>query len=373
MGAEMTVNHLQRTVLLLFVAVLADSMVAVVLRIGSIQAFVNGDRSWVNFVALAGLGCLVLLLVVTLLTVRDLLGLWHQLTSAHGRIALLEASAMMSRAQTPRGTSPAQADIERDIVAARQRLIDVLERGNLTIAMQPIIDVKRDRWDSVEALFRFPDGRGPEVWLREAEEMGLGVELELLAIRTALARTPELPPGIGLSINASPSLILDPRLSHAIYQSGIVFERLTLEITEHAAVTEYDEIKAALLPLRERGVLLAVDDTGAGYASFGHVLKLRPDVIKLDRSMIVNIASDPAKRAFVTAVVLFALELDASITAEGIETRDELHALAALGVDHAQGHHLARPDTSAATWQSWLGRRWLSPSYVQRPEVHLDA
>lgn len=365
----MTVNHVHKTVLWLFVAVLADSMVAVVLRIGSIRAFLDGDRSWVNFVAIAGLGCLVLLVVVTLRTLRDLLGLWQQMTTADARIAMLEASALMSQAQALGRRSRAYADLGPDAVAARQRMVDVLDRGNLTIAMQPIIDLQRDGCVAAEALARFPDGRGPDVWFREAQEMGLGVELELLAVNTALARVPELPLEIGVSINASPSLILDPRLAATIYQSGIVLDRLTLEITEHAAVTEYDEIRSALLGLRERGVLLAVDDMGAGYASFSHVLKLRPDVIKLDRSMIVDIAADPAKRAFVTAIVLLALELDATITAEGIETADEFDTVEALGVDHAQGFYIGRPDTSPATWQSWSGRQWMAPLFVAAPAV----
>jgi EAL domain-containing protein (putative c-di-GMP-specific phosphodiesterase class I) len=358
---QLSVNHLHKTVLWLFIAVVADSLVAVVLRVGSIQAFLDGDRSWVNLVALVGLGCLALLLVVTVRCARDLLDLWHEMTAAKGRIALLEASALMSQAQAPGRRSPVQADFGRDAVATRQRVVDVLERGNLTIAMQPIIDLQRDRWVAVEALARFPDGRGPDVWFREAHEMGLGVELELLAVTNALARVGDLPPHIGVSINASPSLVLDPRMSEAIYQSGIALDRLSLEITEHAAITEYDEINAALLLLRERGVLVAVDDTGAGYSSFSHVLKLRPDVIKLDRTMVVDIAADPARRAFVTAIVLLALELDATITAEGVETRDELDTVSALGVDHAQGYYLARPDTSAATWASWEGRRWVSP------------
>jgi FOG: EAL domain len=369
----MTVNHLQRTVLWLFVAVLADSLVAVVLRVGSIQTFLNGDRSWMTLVALGGLGSLTLLLVVTLFTVRDLLGLWHQATAGESRIALLEASALMSQAQALGRRSSVPADFSRDIVAARQRVVDVLDRGNLTIAMQPIIDIQRDRWVAVEALARFPDGRGPDLWFREAQEMGLAVELELVAVTTALARVPELPDHIGVSINASPSLILDPRLATTIYQCGIELDRLTLEITEHAAVTEYDEINAALLTLRERGVLLAVDDTGAGYASFSHVLKLRPDVIKLDRSMVVDIATDPAKRAFVTAVVLLALELDATITAEGVESQEELDTVEALGVDHAQGYHLARPDASAATWRSWTDRRWVSSIKVPPVVLQLDA
>jgi EAL domain-containing protein (putative c-di-GMP-specific phosphodiesterase class I) len=369
----MTVNHVHRTVLWLFVAVVADSMVAVVLRVGSVQALFEGDESWLNFVRLAGLGGLVLLLGVTLRTVRDLLGLRQQVTEAETRVAVLEASSLMSQAQALGAPSSVPADFSRDIVTARARVVDLLDRGNLTIAMQPIIDIQRDRWIAVEALARFPDGRGPDSWFREATEMGLGVELELMAVNAALARARELPLHIGISVNASPSLILDPRLSEAIYQSDVALDRLTLEITEHAAVTEYDEINAALLLLRERGVLLAVDDTGAGFASFSHVLKLRPDIIKLDRSMVVDIAGDPARRAFVTAVVLLALELGASITAEGVETADELDAVVGLGVDHAQGYHLARPDTLTATWRSWEGRRWLPRTKPSPLLVNLDA
>jgi EAL domain-containing protein (putative c-di-GMP-specific phosphodiesterase class I) len=363
----MTAKHVHTTVLLLFVAVLADSMVAVVLRIGSIRAFMDGDRSWLTLVALTGLGCLALLVLVTLRSLRDLLGLSHQVTTSDARITVLEASALMSQAQGRR--SAVHADLGPDAVAARQRMVDLLERGNLTIAMQPIIDLQRDGCVAAEALARFPDGRGPDVWFREAQEMGLGVELELLAVKTALARTPELPADVGVSINASPSLILDRRLAETIYQSGIPLDRLTLEITEHAAVTEYDDIRSALLVLRERGVKLAVDDMGAGYASFSHVLKLRPDIIKLDRSMIIDIAADPAKRAFVTAIVLLAMELDATITAEGIENRDELATVESLGVDHAQGFHLGHPDTLSSTWRSWSGRTWMAPLFVSAPAL----
>jgi EAL domain-containing protein (putative c-di-GMP-specific phosphodiesterase class I) len=88
---------------------------------------------------------------------------------------------------------------------------------------------------------------------------------------------------------------------------------------------------------------LAVDDTGAGYASFAHVLRLRPDDIKLDRSLVAGIDSDAARRAFVTAIVLLALELEAAVTGEGVETPGELATLNTLGVDRAQGYHLGSP------------------------------
>ena len=117
---------------------------------------------------------------------------------------------------------------------------------------------------------------------------------------------------MSLSVNASPAMVLDRGLVELM--DGVRWQRATgwsSEITEHAAVSGYEDIRAALLPHRERGLKLAVDDTGAGYASFAHVLRLRPDIIKLDRSLLADIDHDAARRAFVTAIVLMALELDA--------------------------------------------------------------
>jgi EAL domain-containing protein (putative c-di-GMP-specific phosphodiesterase class I) len=123
--------------------------------------------------------------------------------------------------------------------------------------------------------------------------------------------------------------------------------------------------------LRERGVRLAVDDTGAGYASLNHVLQLRPDIIKLDRSLVSHVPIDPARRALVTALVLLALELGSSVTAEGVETPLELTTLATLGVDHAQGYLLSAPTTKTEDWLRWWDRQWLtgesSASGVVRP------
>jgi EAL domain-containing protein (putative c-di-GMP-specific phosphodiesterase class I) len=169
-----------------------------------------------------------------------------------------------------------------------------------------------------------------------------------------------------MSLNASPTLILDPAFATTLQASGVDLARVTVEITEHAAVAGYDDIRRALAPLREHGVRLAVDDTGAGYASFNHVLRLRPDIIKLDRSLLTDINIDPARRAFVTAIVLLALELDATVTGEGVETQEELDTLLTLGVEHAQGYYLARPDIGPATWQSWATRSWLGASNDRR-------
>jgi PAS domain S-box-containing protein len=257
-----------------------------------------------------------------------------------------------------RRVAPMGEQARKDANAARRRVQQVLDSGDLHVALQPIIDLSRDRWVAAEALARFPDGRGPDRWFADAQAGGLALELELLALRTAVGVLPQLPPDVALSLNASPSLILDPRLREALVGLGPQLTRITLEITEHAEVTAYDDIHDALAPLREHGMRLAVDDTGAGYSSFAHVLRLRPDVIKLDRTLVAGIDHDAARRAFVTAIVLLALELGAAVTGEGVETAGELEALRLLGVDQAQGFHLGRPTVSKATWSTWPQRRW---------------
>jgi EAL domain-containing protein (putative c-di-GMP-specific phosphodiesterase class I) len=131
-----------------------------------------------------------------------------------------------------------------------------------------------------------------------------------------------------------------------------------VEITEHRPVACYDDVLAALRPLREQGLHLAVDDTGAGYASFQHVLRLRPESIKLDRSLLSEITTDPARRSLVTAIVLLALDLGATVVAEGVEDEAELCALADLGVHLAQGYLLARPASDAAVQASWARLDW---------------
>lgn len=352
-------RRLRTTMRWLLVAVVAESAVALVLRLEGLGALTRGDWSWVNLVAVAGLASLVALVLAVWRATRDLLGFSHRVSAADERLATLEATARSRFGEPTHGRhAVSAAEADRAAWATRQRVGDLLDHGTMTIALQPFIDLERDRWAGVEALARFPDGRAPDVWFREAHEAGVGVELELAAVRAALETVPRLPEDVRISVNASPSLILDPRLAQTIIRSNVALPRITLEITEHAAVTEYDDIKAALVVLRERGVQLAIDDTGAGYASFNHVLQLRPDVIKLDRSLVIDIGDDPARRAFVTAIVLLALELDATVTAEGVQSSEDLTTIASLGVDQAQGYYIARPDAGSAVWASWAQRSW---------------
>ena len=258
---------------------------------------------------------------------------------------------------TRRLTPPDPAGQAR--VAAATNRVQVLLAGDaLTIALQPIVSFDSGAWHGAEALARFPDGRAPDVWFAEAAEAGLGVELELLAATAALATARHLPDRVFLSVNASPALILDERLHQLLDASAVPPSRVVIEITEHTAISRYDEVRAVLAPLRDRGLRLAIDDAGAGYASFSHVLRLCPDIIKLDRSLITGISADPARRAFVTAITLLGAELNATITAEGVETTEELAALSAMGVHHAQGYLLARPTIDKDRWYRWRTATW---------------
>jgi EAL domain-containing protein (putative c-di-GMP-specific phosphodiesterase class I) len=244
------------------------------------------------------------------------------------------------------------------VTAIAERTRAVLEARQMEMALQPIIDLNTGAWVSAEALARFPDARQPNEWISEAYEAGLGPDLELQAVETALATAAHLPEDVRLAVNVSPAMTLDPRFIERITACGLALDRIILEITEHTTVSHYPSIERALSPLRANGLALAVDDAGAGYASFAHVLQLRPEIIKLDRSLTLGIDHEPAARAFVTGVMLLALELRAAVVAEGVETGEELATLETLGIDFAQGYLLAMPSMNPHDWQAWPDRTW---------------
>ncbi len=257
--------------------------------------------------------------------------------------------------------------VERAIIAARSRIQTTVAERAIDTALQPIVDVTTGRLCGTEALARFRDGRGPDQWFADARECGSSLDLDRLAFDTGAQVIGALPADAYLSINATPELILDERWRETLLTGDFPLERLVVEITEHVEISSYDALNAALLPLRERGVRLAIDDTGAGYASFSHVLQLRPDIIKIDRSLIGYLADDPARRSLVTALVLLALDLGAALTAEGVETAAELHALTTLGVDNAQGYFLGKPTTDRRHWNTWTGKTWTTRTSSTSP------
>ena len=222
------------------------------------------------------------------------------------------------------------------------RIRGVLDRDDIDVEFQPVFDLDDCTIVSLEALARFwtEPMRSPSVWFAEATEVGLGVELELAAIRSALQRLDDFPPGVAIALNVSPTTALDARFCELLFA---VADRVVIEITEHAQVDDYDALQSALAPLRERGAQLAIDDVGAGFANLRHILRLAPDLVKLDLSLTQEISRDPAREALASSLVGFAEGVGASIVAEGISSDEDLALLRALGVDYGQGFHLARP------------------------------
>lgn len=208
---------------------------------------------------------------------------------------------------------------------------------------QPIWAFATGRPLGFEALCRFRLGpyRAPDKWFAEAAEIGMLVELELAVIREALKCLPLVSEPLFLSLNTSPATVLSGRLPKLL--SRVPPGSVWIEVTEHAPVSDYGMLAAALAPLRQGGIGLAIDDAGAGYASLQHIVSLKPDHIKLDGSLTRSIDRDPARRALATALVAFARETDATIIAEGIETHGEFETLRSLGVDKGQGYFLGAP------------------------------
>lgn len=227
--------------------------------------------------------------------------------------------------------------------ALRQEVRAVLDRDLLEMVFQPVVDLAEGRIVGVEALARFrtPERRPPDRWFAAAAEVGLQTELEVAAVAAALRRLPDLAPSVLLEVNVSPRVALTDDFAECV--AGVPPNRLVIELTEHVPVDDYDALVAGLAHFRGDGILVAVDDAGAGYAGLQHLVTLRPEVLKLDRQLTVDIEADPARRAMAASMVHFADEIGAVLVAEGIETQAALDTLRQLGIGLGQGYHLARP------------------------------
>lgn len=224
-----------------------------------------------------------------------------------------------------------------------QRIQQVLKDGLISMVFQPILDLQQGCVCGVESLARLTAEplRTPDLWFNEAKNVGLGVDLELLAIRLALAQLGQLPKTCYMSINASPETANSPGLVEALAQ--VPLTRVVLEVTEHDAVSDYQVLLESLRDLRARGLRLAVDDMGSGYANLRHILQLAPDIIKLDVELTRGIDQDTPRRALAASFASFASQIGAKIVAEGVETETEFNTLKELGIQLGQGYYMARP------------------------------
>jgi EAL domain-containing protein (putative c-di-GMP-specific phosphodiesterase class I) len=211
----------------------------------------------------------------------------------------------------------------------------------LTMHLQPIVDVATGAVLAAEALARFshaPGLRADEV-IAEAHANGYGYTLEAACLRAALERRDELPDGVKLAVNVSPDVVHHPIVARRWPPD---LDGVIVEVTEHRAHRP-SALQDELAQLRLRGAAIAVDDVGTGYAGLLRLAMMRPDFVKLDRTVVAGVRDSDAQCAVLEALVTFSHRMGAAVIGEGVESLADLAALAEFDVDYGQGWAIGRP------------------------------
>jgi diguanylate cyclase (GGDEF)-like protein/PAS domain S-box-containing protein len=230
-----------------------------------------------------------------------------------------------------------------DTTAAQRATIrKVVYQRDFEVVFQPVHDVTSGKVMGVEALARFPHAPfRPDAFLAQAALLGLGIELETAILSRVISMVPQLPLEVFVAVNISPGAALVVPWAQML--ADVDPSRIVLELTEHDAVLDYGALEEALEPCRSRGVRIAVDDVGAGFSSFSHVLELTPEFVKIDQSITRHIDVDDARRRLAHAIAELAGQMGATVIAEGVESQGELDTVGAVGITAVQGYYLSRP------------------------------
>jgi diguanylate cyclase (GGDEF)-like protein len=216
----------------------------------------------------------------------------------------------------------------------------------ISAVFQPIVELATGRIAGFEALTRFTGTdpvRAPDLWFAQARRCGLGPALEAHALGAALA-VPGRPAGTFLSVNVSPGALVSTELARVLPQD---LRDIVIELTEDDVFSSDPALDEALMGLRRRGARIAVDDAGAGYAGLQQIMRVKPDILKLDRSLMQGIHRSESQIALLDAMTRFATTTGAAVCGEGIETVEELRVLGRFDVTYGQGYALGRP---GAAW-----------------------
>ena len=226
----------------------------------------------------------------------------------------------------------------------KKRITEVLNNHEVKTVFQPVFHVDQQKVIGYECLSRFTSTPylTPDIWFQQAESVGLGEELEIMAIEAAIDKMSAFSNDTSFSLNISPEYVINGAVERALTQH-ILDKKIVLEVTEHAQITDYRAFRNAVESLRNQGVRLAIDDVGAGYSNFQHILELGADIIKLDISLIRNIDTDTSRKALTAALIAYAKETACEVLAEGVETEEEFHELVRLGINKIQGYFISQP------------------------------
>ena len=237
-----------------------------------------------------------------------------------------------------------QARAHQQRVKSRSHIRSIIDEQLFRPVFQPFVNLATKKIVGYEALTRFDDQLRPDLRFIEAHGVGLGTELEAACARAGLEVAKQLDPSHWLSINFSPAALLDGRAAAVLNGAR---RPLVIEVTEHAPIKNYAAVRKAVRDLGD--CRLAVDDAGAGFTSLNHILELRPDLVKLDISLVRDIDSDPARQAMTAGMCHFAAETGTVVVAEGIETEAEAEMLLKIGVPVfasdllGQGYYFGHP------------------------------
>jgi diguanylate cyclase (GGDEF)-like protein len=230
-----------------------------------------------------------------------------------------------------------EAELRRAVAAER-----------LYVEYQPAVELASGRIVAVEALLRWGQAPAAE-FIPVAEETGLILPLGRKLIREACGQLAGWPPEVRLSVNLSgrqlqqPSARLVDEVGSAIAASRCEPERVCVEITEGAVLQDQEAALAAMQALERLGVKLAVDDFGTGYSSLTYLRRFPIDLVKIDRSFVGALATDPEDAAIVRALIEVCHALHASVLGEGVETEEQARKLAELGAELGQGRWFHPP------------------------------
>lgn len=231
--------------------------------------------------------------------------------------------------------------------------------GQMWNAYQPKLDLASGRIVGVEALVRWLHPQrgpiGPDSFIPLLEEHGRVRDLTIHVLAQALEDARAWDSAgfrLGVAVNVSATLLADhvfiELVGQRIRASRVPPERLTVEITETAAINSADTAVAALESWRSLGVNVSIDDYGTGQSSLGYLQKLPATELKIDKCFIQSLGSDPRNAIMVRSTIALAHELGMKVVAEGIENGEALEALAAMGCDTGQGYFISRPVAAAA-------------------------
>ncbi len=243
------------------------------------------------------------------------------------------------------------------------RLQQAIERGDVRPHYQPLVDLAEDVVTGFEVLARWYDGgrvRPPSEFIPVAEEAGLIAELTYAVLRQACRDCLSWPGELTLAVNVTPAQISDRQLPGVLMrimsEEGLAPSRLEVEITENALIGDVTSAKAVIEDLRGRGVKVSLDDFGTGYSSLHHLRDLKFDKIKIDRSFVQTMSSNPESAKIVEIVLSLGRSLGMSTVAEGIEGEEHLRRLIGYGCQYGQGYHLGRPIAATAVRELIEGR-----------------